>query len=382
MTPDGHRDHALGVLLVEAGFNPHLGSPEVATLRQKHEMVQSPLPYFLYHAMLGIAHLIAGENWLNLWVLVNSIGQTVISGILLLLASSLFQSRAAFLGMGAMTIGCWEYLQWISLSQSDTLFGLLVLLAILLAYRQWTSETLSSSVVWAIASTIVTIGAGFFRPTAAPLITFVFVAIVWGMIVAGRDIDQKTRALGHWLPVLIVLLLGIVPILVLPLYDPSFAPEGSIRDSFAFYHERAALGMVVWYRPEYAISAPQGYAGYLLISLLRLFAFFLFTAYGFSTPHTFANVIFFVPLYGFVMIGIWQVVRRTSELRSQVRLIGLFAIGLIMLFDVLHAITLVDFDWRYRLPVYPALFLLATIGIERVMVSYCDNRELRSIAPN
>ena len=379
MTPDGHRDHALGVLLIESGFDLNFEGEEVATLRHRYEMVQSPLPYFLYHSLLGIAHLIAGENWLNLWVLINSIGQTAITGTLLLLVSRQFQSRAAFLGMGVMTIGCWEYLQWISHSQSDTLFGLLVLLAFLLVHRQWISESARSSMAWAFVAILVTIAAGFFRPTAAPLIAFVSIAILWGLATVSKDIDGKAWMLRRWLPVLTAVLLATIPVLVLILYDPGLAPEGSIRDSFAFYHERAALGMIVWYRPEYTISAPQGYGEYLLISICRLFYYFLFVAKGFSTSHNIINILFFVPFYGFAAAGIWQVMRKSSNISSRVRLVGLFAIGLIILFDVLHAVTLVDFDWRYRAPVYPALFLLAAIGIECATLAYSDRQHIRDV---
>ena len=382
MTPDGHRDHALGVVLAETGFNLQLDSERVATLRRQHDMVQTPLPYFLYHSLLGIAHLIAGENWLNLWVLINAVGQTVVSGILLLLASRLFHSRAAFLGMGALTIGCWEHLQWISLSQSDTLFGLPVLGALLLVYRQWTSRTFGTSAAWALAATLVTLAAAFFRPTAVALVAFMLIAIVWGLFVFGKRVEYKARLLRRWLPILIAALLATLPVLILPMFDPSLLPEGSIRDSFSTYHERAALGMIVWDRPEYTISAPQGYGGYFFIALYRLFYFFLFVADGFSPAHNIINVLFFIPFYAFSAIGVWSVMRESTAILPQIRLIGLFAIGLILLFDMQHAATHVDFDWRYRSPTYPAMFLLATIGLEFVLMAYRDRLRNASSGSN
>ena len=370
MTIDGRRDHAMAVALVESGFD--LDSEAVSVVRRDFDLMQPPVQYLLYYAVLGATHIVAGEYWFYLLVFANVIAQAFVSGALLYLVADLFQTRAALFGMGIMTMGCWEYLQWIQFSQSDTLFGALVLVTFLLTYRQWVAPSLKERARWAILLSLFTLASAFFRPAAVPLVGFVTVTIFLGFYLRGRHIADRARALDRWVPWLIAGLLVATPLLVLPMFDSSILPEGGIRDSFSLYHRHAAAGMVVLARPEYAIPAPEGYAGYLLIALIRLLYFFLFVANDLSTLHNVVNIFFFVPLYLFAGFGIWFIFWRPNLVAPQVRIIGLFAIGIVVLFDAFHAVTLLDFDWRYRAPTYPALFLLTTIGIEKFVVELGD----------
>ncbi len=374
-TPDGRRDHAIGVLLVESGFQLDWDGEQFATLRREFQMVQAPIQYLFYHVVLGVTHLIAGENWLYLIVLFNVLLQTAITGALLLFAVHHFKSRGVFLGMAAMSMGCWEYLQWVPHSQSEPLFGVVVIAAMILVVCQWTAVGRRDAIVFATGAVLVAVASFFIRPTAAPLIVFVLISIVLGLLVTDKDMNDRVQFLSRWLIVLTLALLAAIPVLVFPLFDPSVLPAGAIQDSVSGYHDYAAMGMVVWERPEYTFDPPEDYLGFLLIAVRRLYYFFLFVAKDFSTLHKVLNVLFFIPFYALVCFGIWLVLRPATALAPPHRLIGLLAIGLILLFDVFHAVTLLDFDWRYRSPTYPAMFMLAAIGLETLAASH---RMLRS----
>ena len=364
MTNDGVRDYTIGVFLTKSGFSLELEDEQIKVIRDYG--MAPPILYFLYHSLLGVIHLVAGEYWLHVLVLINALVQTFVNAALLIFVTRYFQSRAALIGMSVMSVGCWEYLQWIPYSQSDTLFGALIFAVLLLTYRQWMSLKFWEGAGWALAASFLTLVAAFFRPTAVPLLTFTFFTMVFGAFLADKSLEEKARVLGRWTPLLIGALLITIPLLVFPSFDPSVMPEGGISDAFAHFHEKTAAGMILLSRPDYTISVPGDYAGFLLIAGLRLLCFFLFVSNDFSTSHNIVNILFFLPFYAFVGFGIWRVIWQPIEIALQIRIICLLAISMTVLFDTFHAVTLIDFDWRYRVPVYPALFLLATVGIDRL----------------
>jgi hypothetical protein len=84
--------------------------------------------------------------------------------------------------------------------------------------------------------------------------------------------------------------------------------------------------------------------------------------------HNAVNAAVFVPLYLLAAVALLNAFSARSRLPRAAREVAVLAalyVGAVALFQ---ALTLVDFDWRYRLPAAPALIVLAALG-SHVLVS-------------
>jgi hypothetical protein len=88
------------------------------------------------------------------------------------------------------------------------------------------------------------------------------------------------------------------------------------------------------------------------LTLLKWLAFFSPWVPGYSAIHTLLNVSFFVPLY----LGCAYALVKAHD-RSAVATLVLY----IMLVSGFHAMQELDYDHRYRLPIIPALIMLAAL---------------------
>src|SRR5207249_102818 len=114
-------------------------------------------------------------------------------------------------------------------------------------------------------------------------------------------------------------------------------------------------GEVVYDRPETSRRPPRTVSDHLVIKADRFVRFFQVTSSKYSWTHNAVNLAYFVPLYLFGVVGLvhgWRSADRRR--RSLIRLLALW-IGVYAFF---HALTVLDFDWRFRTPLIPHLALL------------------------
>jgi hypothetical protein len=74
------------------------------------------------------------------------------------------------------------------------------------------------------------------------------------------------------------------------------------------------------------------------------------------------NLLFFVPAYALSAAALVNLRRLTPWQQRAATLLVFFAMAL----TVFHAMMQIDYDHRYRLPMLPALIMLAAIGLESV----------------
>jgi hypothetical protein len=136
----------------------------------------------------------------------------------------------------------------------------------------------------------------------------------------------------------------------------------ALRHVVALYRS----GTVVVGRPETSAGAGEGFLVFFGVFLRRLFAFFAFSAKGFSRAHAIAGTLYFVPLYAAALAGVVALlVRRAADPqpRETVAWIALLAVCCIW---VSQALVIIDYDWRYRLPIMPPMLILAALGVARL----------------
>jgi hypothetical protein len=131
---------------------------------------------------------------------------------------------------------------------------------------------------------------------------------------------------------------------------PLTAFAGWIRQLSGEYRR----GIVVFDRPATFTAPPNSYLDFALLTARKWAFYFTPWLADYSGSHKVLNLVFFVPTY---LLGAAAVA--TYRDRRAKFLLLLFLIA----FSAFHAMQQIDFDHRYRLPVLPALIILAGAGV-------------------
>ena len=254
--------------------------------------------------------------------------------------------------------------QWAFVTQSEPLYTLDLAALILVAVAAFVRD--DGKRPWLLAVTLAALGGAIFltRPTSPPAVSVaVWLAMLALIAMHGTPAQRRLRYLWS-LGVLAAGLVGIFLFGSFLLSDPNVLRDGSALDDAytEFYTPRANGDQVVWDRPETYISEGDGFGQALKIAALRLPMFFMFRAEGYSGLHNLVNSFSYPALYLFALIGMWAGLSNRSDLTLGVRAVIWVALPLVLAIPVFHSFTLLDFNWRYRTPTYPAFFLIAAIG--------------------
>lgn len=104
--------------------------------------------------------------------------------------------------------------------------------------------------------------------------------------------------------------------------------------------------------------------------LLRLVNYWRFYSSAFSRFHNAFNVIYFAVCYVFAGISIFKIRRyKFNEGR-------IFILTLIIIYFISTCITMIDYDWRYRIPALTFLILFSSNGISIIYNKFSFNRRL------
>jgi hypothetical protein len=92
---------------------------------------------------------------------------------------------------------------------------------------------------------------------------------------------------------------------------------------------------------------------------------------GYSLKHNLLNMAFFIPAYAFALSALGFLKRTGAAGQDKgTQKTAVLCLALIVSFALFHAVTNIDFDWRYRLPIIFPLILLAAIGFDAVIKTY------------
>ena len=114
--------------------------------------------------------------------------------------------------------------------------------------------------------------------------------------------------------------------------------------------------------PPMLVTPAEGFWGFVRITLEKLLFFITPWLPHYSAAHTLTNLLFFVPGYGLSVAAISNLRRLPPSQQRAVVVLALY----VLFVAVFHALTLIDSDHRYRLPLLPAILMLASIGLESV----------------
>jgi len=133
-------------------------------------------------------------------------------------------------------------------------------------------------------------------------------------------------------------------------------------------------GMVVHNRLNTYHQVPITLGDYISITLDKFMHYFYFYDKMFKLYHKIINYIFFTPLYALFILG--AIAGSKKPALPNIRSLIALAIMVIISFSLFHAMMTIDHDWRYRLPVFPYLLLIAGVGLNFMLRSFTRHHAL------
>jgi hypothetical protein len=310
--------------------------------------------YMFFVTLVALAKIVAGAKWATLLVGVNLICDALTAAILVHLVSQGVQpSRPRSPGDDCGRAGrptsaggtpailaiafwllCFDVVTWVRMPLTDVPFLLtsFAAFAALVAQRKWLAALLA-------ATSLVLRPVGF--------LWLILLAVVY-LVMSGRVGRRSVIAGG-----LVVAALMFVGHTLL-VRHPERWPMGAFARGVRWDARSYQRGDVVFGRPETSHAPPSTFVDYAAITADRFVHFFAFTAPSFSRAHKLANAAFYFPLYLLAIIGVVR--RRDAD-------VAIFCALIVLAVAFWHSLVIVDYDWRYRLPVLPHLIVIAACAI-------------------
>jgi hypothetical protein len=302
--------------------------------------------------MLAAARTVAGEHWAWVMVAVNVLAAAATALLLVILVRLVTRSSIAAGFAFVFYIASYEIVSWLTFIITDMTYSALMLATFLVAVwglmkpedRSLRRRVLLALLLFACFIT---------RPAGAILIPLVLFTEL-----------LRSRRVGVMVAVVVAAAVVVLFIRAWFFTDMQRWPFAFMKPKLVEYAEREKTGEVVWDRKETFRPPPTTLGDHLAIEASRFVRFFQFTTAGFSRAHNAINVVYFLPLYLLAGFGVLQGLRDEDRRRRNVVAAALVWITGTAWF---HAITILDFDWRYRVPLLPLFLLLAACGVDAIV---------------
>jgi hypothetical protein len=307
----------------------------------------------LYLLILALVRATAPHHWQIVMVAFNVICSGLLAVMLVDIARRSARSAAAALAALLFYAVCYETLQWIPFIVTDPMFGAVAFVPFAIVARRILDPREPARPVLLAVSLAVAV---FTRPPGVlliPLVLFVELVLV-----------QKRVRVRSATIFIVAAALAAIFVRTAIVYQPARWPFEFLRPKIEEFSGREKKGEVVYDLKESYRPPPRTPIDHVVIETDRFVRFFQFTTPAYSRTHKLINSIFFVPLYALAIIGLVAGLRADPQRRAFVIALAMW-IGVFALFQ---ALTVLDYDWRFRLPVLPQCILLAACGVDAIVV--------------
>ena len=114
------------------------------------------------------------------------------------------------------------------------------------------------------------------------------------------------------------------------------------------FHE----GIIIYDRPEYNIGNVNDISSIIYYNINKLIMYYNFLPFGYSNNHKLVNLIY-------ILLIISSIFKFKIIDKKKFDIVSIYLISVFILaFGIFHMITIIDYDWRYRLPILPILTLV------------------------
>ena len=267
----------------------------------------------------------------------------------------------------------YEIVLWLSFVLTDTAFMLSSFLVLSLSFISFSEKKKQRILLFWGVTFIILFMSFYIRPAFFPLISFYIIALFVFLTFDISDPIKRSNFIRKFA------LFSCLSIIVLIFYFAASISDSSSYlsnmllkvgfDSRYFicepgspFCEGEMRGIVVNNRPYTYHKMPVSVIDYVLIIADKFLHFFAVFTRDYSLKHKIFNYLFFLPTYGLSLITLYEIFRRKSKLSPEEWNLTFLSVIFVIIFALFHSITILDYDWRYRLPCMPPLIVLAGIG--------------------
>lgn len=203
----------------------------------------------------------------------------------------------------------------------------------------------------------------FYRPVTPPFFVVLFVAVISTPWFLNNDCCHRTKIVT--MLIFLAVLSGIILFFHAALMMHSNATStgvGWMSQLSREYHQ----GIVVYQRPETYLPMPIGYSDYLVISLLKMVYFWTVWFQGYGIIHRLINFLNLIPVYFLVGYSTVSVFSNSDRFKSSSTWASWILLLILGAFTFFHGLQQIDYDLRYRIPLYWPLYTLAGLGLYQI----------------
>jgi hypothetical protein len=340
--------------------------------RRLIEIVPFPVTYYtLFLTVIAGLKLALGEAWKLSWLGLNIISAAAVAAITIAYAQSIGRGLIAALATVGLLLVTWDMHYYVRVFHSD-MFGNLITLGVFVTAcdaalsRRWGS--------W-IPAVLLLVAAVLTRPTGiAAGLAFVVLAIVIAPAAAMESPGQRARYGRRLFAAATVVTVGGFAISAWVLQNLGSIPALADNQQLDLMRQYFFKGDLVRGRPNSVYFPVHDTLTIFLAMLLKVLLFFQFTTADFSFAHKAVAIASHVPLYLLAGTGAVAAFFAPGAMGSRTQIVAMLSVAFILSFASLHAATILDYDWRYRTPVYPALIFLAVAGADFIVSAVWPKR--------
>jgi len=305
--------------------------------------------YMLFTTLVALAKLVAGARWPTILVVANLCFDALTAAILVKLVRLVTRSTAAAVLAIVVWLLCYDVVTWVRMPLTDVPF-------LVVSFAAFASVVAPHLAGWKptrkniIASVVLTVISVLLRPVG-----FLWLIL---MVTASLVMSGRLRRRSLIASALLVAAAAFVAHTFVVRNPESWTIETLAR-SVRWDAKSYRLGEVIKGRPETFHAPPSTAVDYAAIVADRFVHFFAPMAATFSRGHKIAGVAFYAPLYLLAIAAVIAAARREGATADVV----IFSAVVVLTVAFWHSLVVIDYDWRYRLPILPHLIFLAACAV-------------------
>jgi hypothetical protein len=340
-------------LLISLRFN-------IVLYLRDNTFVVPPVLYLLWITLVATLKTLLGASWMSGVLVLNWIAFCTGSHLTLAAVRRLTASTLALALAFLLFLVAADLLIFIPFVLSDlTFWGLsttVLVCGLIVATRRFDGGDPVPIARTVVFGSVLLAAAMAFRPVALPLAVFWLLSLA-----ASRWPDAVLRLAIPLFAMVAIVALAVVAMLAYVLVTPAAWPFGELPGILKMLSEEYQKGVLTYGPDAFVMVAPaSSWAGALRLTAQKWAYFVTPWLPHYSTAHTLLNLAFFVPVYGLGAAALANWRRLASWQQLALWLLTAYALTL----SAFHAIMQVDYDHRYRLPLLPALIIMAALGLE------------------
>lgn len=303
----------------------------------------------LYSAWIFVNFLsykLLEENWYYGIITLNLFSSFfIIYASIKLINLSNINNILLFILIQIFCLDLWIYNSYIL---SDLLFTLFAFTIFVFMYKYFKNE----KNIYILLSVILSLLLSLIKPTVFPIIGFVLFAF----LTKKRIFTRLNIIIYVLIFFLIIVFVSSIQIIFINL---NFVSEIEIIKSYFYWLKlQFQQGIIIYDRPEYYLGQINNLFSVIKYNFYKIIMYYNFIPSGYSNTHKFINLIYLFLIITTIIK--YRAIDKKKFDRESIYLICLY----IFSFGFFHMITIIDYDWRYRLPILPILSLLPFLIFE------------------